>query len=222
MSHYFTNDQGRMIPSVTTVLKILNKDGIAEWANYLGFKGKGYKKTLNELALVGTEVHKLVEEFLKEKEFKSKIIPTLVDDIYPYLESFAKWYKETRPNIEVIESEKTYISNIYGGTIDLLCKVDGRYTLIDIKTSKKLYPTHYIQLAGYLGLIYMKNEEIFNKIDRVGVLLVNKKKTTLNLFPVDKIYDYMTLFKLLLVIYYKYDDILKDSWGTTLMKGDDI
>ena len=72
-STYLNNDEIE-VPSVTTIIKILNKPFIAKWANSLGWKRQSYDKVLEESANKGTFVHELIHEYLfKEgKEFGVK------------------------------------------------------------------------------------------------------------------------------------------------------
>ena len=58
-------------------------------------------------------------------------------------------------NFEIIWTEKHFCSEkyLYGGTPDLLVKKDGKYILVDFKTSKAIYPDYLIQGSAYAQLI---------------------------------------------------------------------
>jgi len=65
------------------------------------------------------------------------------------------------PNVEVIWTEKHYVSSRYkyGGTPDLLVKKKGKYILIDFKTSSNVYVDNLIQGSAYAHLI-KENDKI--------------------------------------------------------------
>ena len=41
----------------------------------------------------------------------------------------------------------------FGGTIDLQARVNGKFSLVDFKTSNGLWPEHVIQLSAYRALM---------------------------------------------------------------------
>ena len=57
MHTQYYNSKHEEVPSVTTVLKILYKEGLLEWSNYIGKKGIDYTKFMEEKANLGTAVH---------------------------------------------------------------------------------------------------------------------------------------------------------------------
>ena len=71
-------------------------------------------------------------------------------------------------NVEIIWTEKHFISRKYkyGGTPDLLVKENGKYILIDFKTSSAIYVDNLIQGSAYAHLI-KENEKI--EIDKFFV-----------------------------------------------------
>ena len=50
----YINKEGVEVPSVTTIIKLLNKPFIAKWANNLGWKRQSYDKVLEVSANKGT------------------------------------------------------------------------------------------------------------------------------------------------------------------------
>ena len=57
---------GIPVPRVTNIIsKTIHEDFLMYWANSLGFKHKGYKKTLDAAADYGTKTHDALEKFLK-------------------------------------------------------------------------------------------------------------------------------------------------------------
>lgn len=117
-SHIYCLD-GNAIPSVSQVMEPL-KD-----ANYAGIS----EKTLQHAADKGTSVHNSIENFIKFG----------IEDVAPehrmYFDAFLKWWEETQPAVVGSEIRIYHKLLRYGGTIDLLCYIDGKLTLIDFKTT---------------------------------------------------------------------------------------
>lgn len=65
-----------------------------------------------------------------------------------------KDWVESIKNFEVVAVEYTAFNEKekYAGTIDLICRIDGQLYLIDIKTSKEIWPEHELQLSAYANL----------------------------------------------------------------------
>ena len=124
------------VPSVTTIMKVLNKPFIPLWANSLGWKKLSYKKVLDESSARGSLTHELLHEYLfKEgKEFDISN-PDTVNFIYENINAFKDFLKEHE--LKPIWGEKSYSVDNYGGTIDLLCELDGKLTILDFKVKKK-------------------------------------------------------------------------------------
>ena len=165
---YFHN--GNEIPSATTILKILNKPHLVKWANYLGFKRQNVDDVLNDTSRLGTKMHELIEAIIAG--YHIIYIDTDIDksEIYYRLNSFFEWYNENK--IEPIFQEKEFTSEKYGGTLDLYGLINGEYTIVDFKTSKRIRLSMFIQLALYCILL----EKYGYRVDKVGIVLVNGKK----------------------------------------------
>ena len=67
------------------------------------------------------------------------------------LNSFKSFLEEH--NLNPIWGERSFSTETYGGTIDLYCELEGKKTIIDFKTSKKFYSSHFIQLGAYIQLL---------------------------------------------------------------------
>ena len=155
MAHmdYYNKDKIK-VPSVTTVIGILNKDGLIQWANSIGKRGIDYKKFLNERALVGSVAHELIEAHLSDKN------PALFcsNEIKSEATQILNTFKIATEGIKFCnhEFELSLSSDRFGGTLDMLCdiEINGELNtvLVDFKTSKKPYITQFIQLGAYSGL----------------------------------------------------------------------
>lgn len=195
---YYWNGKGP-VPSVTTILKVLDKPAVYQWA----------KRTVAEIAIrraeevlarslesqddaikwlagmpeyeadtagkLGTGIHLLADMVARGAESDSEGFQ-IPDDHRPYLEAFRGFLAFLQPRGAIISSEKMVWSHQgYAGTYDLLVRLDGELWLVDIKTSKGYYPEYALQLAayGFSDLIIIEqNPEGYPmpQIQRYGVL----------------------------------------------------
>lgn len=81
----------------------------------------------------GTKVHAATE--VLDKTGRAEI----QDDYLPYLEAYALFRKEHDVQWELIEHPDYHPAHRYAGTIDRYGLVDGFKTLLDIKTTYKVY-----------------------------------------------------------------------------------
>lgn len=147
---------GRMVPRVTIVLsRMLEEQGVVQWANSLGFKHLSYKKEMDKICAIGTNVHEQINAFLSGKVINESMMTC-------GLLSFMEWYNKVKIlGIEVLGLEESIVSPYYGGTYDALLKIGDKVWLIDFKTSNKVGFKYFIQLAAYRKLLRdMKGLEI--------------------------------------------------------------
>lgn len=145
---YVVDYNGRLVPRVTVILsKMLEEPGVAEWANYLGYKHQSYKKEMDKICAVGTLVHDQINKFLSG-ECVNESIRTV-----GFL-SFLEWYNQvSQLGIKVLGLEQSLVSQYYGGTYDALLDIGGKVWLIDFKTSNKVGYKYFLQLSAYRKLL---------------------------------------------------------------------
>lgn len=216
MSHFYKNEYGNTVPSVTTILKLLHKDGIAEWANSLGFMRKSYKETLFEYANIGTLMHEAIECELLGKKRIPYINNIIEKKIEKRIDNFNIWRTKNNLVFDDIRTEVTYTSYTYAGTCDCIASINGKYTLIDFKSSKKIYPSQFIQAAAYLGLIFINDPKLFDKIEDIMIISITDKDCSSKSMSKLKANKYMEIFKLLVLLYYQYNEVLKTDWDSSL------
>ena len=132
--HLYTYE-GIVVPSVTTILEILD-DSYKNIPRHI----------LDAAAHRGKVVHKLIELYCKRNlDFKS-----LTPLMWGYLTQFKKFLKEN--SFKVLESERIVFSKkaFYAGTLDLklLHTPSSNKAIIDIKSNKEK-PTHSTQTKAY-------------------------------------------------------------------------
>lgn len=216
-AHVYYNNRNEIIPSVTQVLKALSSKGIAEWANWLGWKRISYTKHLDELSFYGTIVHDWINKTFNGEEIKElgMRVPN-EDKIYTCFSRFNQWKDETQA--ECLYTEKAYNNNRYSGTIDLIAKIkNGMVGLIDFKTSASPRPSHVLQLGGYLNLIEETDNKLFNQITYAQIISLGGDSISFFTLPREKMRIYQQAFEKLFLLYCSWKDILKNDWNETIV-----
>lgn len=164
--HSYTLD-GRRIPGVTTVLGILDKPALVDWA---ARETAGYAMR-NWSSLSEMEPHERYEAMVKARyetnrkaivagnkihELGSRLIHGLEvevpDDVRGRVEAYASWLDEW--DVEVLFSEAPVCNTTYryGGTVDFVGRfgrLDGMVLAVDLKSGKRAYSDTALQLVGY-------------------------------------------------------------------------
>lgn len=205
----YINDKNIEVPSVTTILGVLNKTGLIAWANYIGKKGLDYKKFLEERALVGTFAHSKIEAFLLNNEKPLIGSQKLLQEAEEICNKF-KVSVGSFPMRNII-TEKSLAGARFGGTLDIICdiKLNDEYVTIlgDFKTSKDTYDSHFIQLGGYLALLKELEIDTYNKIKYCMIFVVNKDKVLIKWVTKENCEEYFTtIFLSLLTVYEALDN----------------
>lgn len=167
---YF-NSLNKEVPSVTTILKILNKPALVYWANYLGYKRVSVDDELYRTSSFGTKIHELIEHAIQGKRivYYHELPDYSMYEVLSALNNFYKWYNKVEA--EAVFQEKKFTSDNYGGTLDYYGIIDDKKTIVDFKTSKDIYPTMFVQLGLYIHLLELNGHEV----ERAGIVLANIK-----------------------------------------------
>ena len=204
--HVYHNAEGKIVPSVTTIIGILNKPEIVTWANMLGFKHIKHEEFLNVRAAIGTDFHKMVEDYTSGKEVSGEHYKESIE----MFERFCTWAK--CHYYKVLLHEQTLVCDSFGGTLDAVAEFEGHLSLVDYKTSAKIYPSQFVQLAGYAVLLKQLMPETYEKIEMFGIVsmrypqshkFISKKKMEKKFIPV---------FEKALQLYDSWDRILEDTY----------
>jgi len=150
---YYTKE-GVLVPGVTTILGVLAKPALVPWANKLGLQGIDVGKYVDSLADVGTLAHRIVEAYLKKEDVDyADYTPNQRTLAERAAAKFFEWEKKN--DFSVIKSELQLVSekHYFGGTCDIYANLNGKKTLIDIKTSKACYNEHFTQVSAYKLLL---------------------------------------------------------------------
>jgi len=135
---HYTTTKGNIYPSITTILSVLSRDGIAAWRNKVGEKEASRIST--QAARRGTNVHQMAEDYLNNELDKKRFLPNeriLFKPIQKALiESIGKIYAQEAPMF----SDHLRVA----GRVDCVAEWDGRLSIIDFKTSRKLKKKEWI------------------------------------------------------------------------------
>ena len=206
----YINKNDIEVPSVTTIIKILNKPFIAKWANSLGWKRQSYDKVLEESANKGTFVHEVLNAYIFRQGKKFNLSnPEVMNFLYETIDIFKDFEKSN--DFKPVWGEKSFSLEKFGGTVDLYCNHNGLDTIIDFKTSKRFYSSHFIQLGAYIQLL----EANEYNVDQVGILRIRDGYSELKLLQRDEMEKYIELFNKLTDIFYIVYDLNKE-WGDLL------
>lgn len=166
---FYTNDGINYYPSVTTVLDVYPKGkGFQDWLKNLGLNTE---EVLRRAGEQGTNVHNAIDSYLKGEELswmneEEKANYTLQE--WMMILRFVDFFTTYKP--EIIAHEVPLVSNTLelGGTIDLVCRINGEVWLLDYKTSNALHTSYELQIAAYA---MMWNEtEPTARVDRTGII----------------------------------------------------
>ena len=164
---YFSEETGNYHPSVTSILNVYPKGfGYEQWLRDLGSNTAEVLKRAQEQ---GSNIHDAIDKLTKGEKLEwvtdEKDNYTLPE--WLMILKFYDFYKEFKP--EIISSEESLVSEKlgFGGTLDLVCKINDEVWYIDYKSGKAIYKTHKMQGSAYQKLW---NEQRKEKITRIGCL----------------------------------------------------
>lgn len=171
---YYHN--GIEVPSCTTIIGMLNKPELVGWANHMGFKQIDTRDFVQERARYGTYCHKVFEVYFSSGILSAECNGDEVTreqhrDIVYHARVVELWFEKL--HIRPIRVELPLEGSTYGGTLDMLCYNEEKDCLMifDIKTSKAIRQTHWIQLMGYVQLL----KEVYDlPVEEVGIILLSK------------------------------------------------
>lgn len=187
---YYLKDNIRY-PSVSTILG-----------------GGKYKKSSGSppAAAIGSIVHYKIL-----KRYANKILPLPTDPVWNLsreevlgrISRCISMWDNLELNIEPIYVETTVFSEdvLFAGRMDMVCKLDGVLTLLDIKTGAQ-YPSNPIQISGYFHALKEEPEQsalvyldsiIDRNPDQEGHVIIHKKPELKEYY--NKFLDYYSEFQ---------------------------
>lgn len=176
---------GMGVPRVSEILKTcISKEYLTIWASKIGFES--YKEERHKALTIGSMVHKLIDNFLlysgddTEIEFPFNIPKKYYPLIMTSYNNFKAWIYHLNSLgyyiEEVVGLEIPIVCPWYGGTIDGIVKINGKYYIIDFKTSKKIIWEYIVQVCAYMWAVNNGYAQNLPHINGVGIIRVDKEK----------------------------------------------
>ncbi len=137
-------------PTVTKLLKLLDKPPLMKWANRIGLQGITLDDYYKQSKAKGNSYHNQVEDAIKlNKEIED-----------PYLRARFHLFFEDR---EILDSEKDVSCEHWRGRYDIKFKHKNETWLCDFKTNAKgIYLENKLQLVAY--------SEIEKDVNRIAIV----------------------------------------------------
>lgn len=174
----YRNDAGKRVPSVTTILGLLDKPGLLYWAWECGVNGLDYRKERDKAGDIGTLAHYLIECKIRGlTPDTASYSQEYIDKAMNGLSAFERWARTVGGVEEMISLtvaiEEQMTCDTFGGTADWIVRHKGKIMLIDFKTSKKIYKEMSYQLAAYQYLWNLSRPD--EKIEECYILRLDKE-----------------------------------------------
>lgn len=149
---------GEVKPYVSEITRFIARDVYGDVAQYM----------LDNAADRGTRVHKATQMLDVVGDVECD------EDIVPYVQAYARFVREHRPEWKLIEKSFYNTADDYCGTVDRFGILDGKQTIVDIKTSSSVQKQLYsAQLALYARGLESNDIDV----DRAVVLHLKKDGT---------------------------------------------
>ena len=208
----YETPEGKFYPSITTVLKNRDKQGLFEWRQKVGEDVANY--VARTAATRGTQVHHFCEKYLNNledtddwNEYKKGrfLSHCLLSQLKPYLNK----------SIGLVHCQEQALWHNYykvAGRVDCIAEWNGELSIIDFKTSRKLREddwneNYYIQASAYAE---MYQERTLQEIEQIVILVVTEDGTVQEF--VKKKHPYLHLLDKELNMYYN-DNKVKINQG---------
>lgn len=156
-----------LIPSVTTILKILHKQALVDW-----LVNQAVMAVLTAPRELGEDLDTFVDRVLnreQQQDQESQKARDLGTDIHAALEAALRGQPvdderlrvyvdgplaKLRELGKVLEVEKILVGDGFAGKTDVILESGGLHTLVDFKSAKKIpdkgsWPEHRLQLSAY-------------------------------------------------------------------------
>lgn len=144
-------------PSVTTIIgaTVPIPERLANWKISSGAAGHAKMKASQ---ITGTLIHyrilnNLAPQLLDPPNFSPEDLPKGTDKKVDIAELMWDTLNLDIGYPRKIEKLLYSKEHVFAGTPDLVCPINGVFTLVDLKSSKEIYESHRLQLGGYYELL---------------------------------------------------------------------
>lgn len=131
------------------VAAMAREDFAARFRDLAG-KEKEHQKQLKAAGELGTDLHLLIENWCRTKMGETVKPPTIkIEKAFYVYAGFEAWAKSVDLLPIAIEAPVYSLTHGYAGTLDCLGLVNGELTLLDWKSSPRIYPEMRLQNIAY-------------------------------------------------------------------------
>jgi hypothetical protein len=164
---YYTTPDGIKLPSVTTVIGAKGKEAILKWRQRVGEEEANRVSKLSTSR--GTNLHTICENYLNnDPKYLLKVMPDALEmfkTIKPYLNRIN--------NIHYQEQALWSVGIGMAGRVDCIAEFDGKLSVIDFKTSKRIktkkdIDSYFAQCVAYA---MMYEELVGEPIDQIVIIM---------------------------------------------------
>jgi len=145
---------GIWYPRVTKIVEIKSKPALYRYyAEAPDFKTANAqtKKSAEE----GTLIHEIAEKILLGESLGELGTSQEAQSVMPAITAFKQFLDEKNIQVdpEFVEKRVVHFDHRYAGTIDSLALIDGKFGVMDIKTSQAIYRDYNLQTSAYMGAL---------------------------------------------------------------------
>jgi len=167
------------IPSVTEIAGLLGKN-LQEWAvrqviaylegelvpgmhltqdgveRILQEASRAHHRVAQKAAGRGTDFHTWAEAYLKG------LNPPLPEGepAQSMAQSLSAWWEKNGGELLRSEEVVFHPDHLYAGRVDLVARLGGKLVVVDLKTSARAYPEHFLQVGGYALALRREGVEV--------------------------------------------------------------
>lgn len=167
--HWYQSSDGQWLPSVTAILDVYPKG--AAFTMWLKQVGMNASQVLKEAGEIGSNVHNAIDQYVTLGSVS--FLNSQGNEAYKWEEwelicKAMEFYNIAKPEIIVHEFSFASSDLGYGGTIDMICRINGEIWLIDYKSGNSIHESHYLQIAAYVKAWNKLNPQL--EVKNAGLL----------------------------------------------------
>ncbi|HEX5591986.1 MAG TPA: hypothetical protein VFX35_01415 [Solirubrobacterales bacterium] len=125
---------GERFANVTTILDVLSKEALLDWAANLAHEGKNWRAVRAEAGERGTLNHHLLLRLLTGEGGSLADLP---EQWRKHGQAGFKFVHRRKPKVRECERMVAHCGHRYAGRLDLLAEIDEKLPLVDFKTVTK-------------------------------------------------------------------------------------
>lgn len=139
---------GSWFPRVTKILDVKAKPALQAFFREMG-SFEAAEAVKDRSAVQGSLVHEIIQRLALGDTI------SVPEEVRPAADAFLVFNRERNIHFhpEFIERQVWSARNRYAGTVDALASIDGKFGVLDIKTSTGFFPEYNLQTAAYVSAL---------------------------------------------------------------------